>query len=151
MCFIGDGNNMANSLMVGALKMGMKFSIACPEGYHPDAELTKWVEEFGDKFEITSDVKKAAKDADVLYTDVWASRGRKEKRRFGKSRLRASRIDARSWSAPKRMRWCCIVCPAHRGEEISEDVLEAHADDIFDEAENRLHAQKAVMCKLMRD
>lgn len=57
----------------------------------------------------------------------------------------------RSWSAPKRMRWCCIVCPAHRGEEISEDVLEAHADDIFDEAENRLHAQKAVMCKLMRD
>ena len=66
MCFIGDGNNMANSLMVGALKMGMKFSIACPEGYHPDAELTKWAEEFGDKFEITSDVKKAAKDAVVL-------------------------------------------------------------------------------------
>ncbi len=151
MCFIGDGNNMANSLMVGALKTGMKFSIACPQGYTPDAQLTEWAKEYGDDFEVTTDVKKAAKDADVLYTDVWASMGQEEEKALREKAFRNYQINAEVMECAKKDAMVLHCLPAHRGEEITEDVLEAHADEVFDEAENRLHAQKAVMCKLLRD
>ncbi len=149
MCFVGDGNNMANSLMVGAIKTGMSFAIACPKGYEPDAELVKWAKANGD-FTMTDDVKEAAKDADVLYTDVWASMGQEEEKAIREKAFAGFQINAEVMSVAKKDAMVLHCLPAHRGEEITSDVFEAHADEIFEEAENRLHAQKAVMCKLMK-
>ncbi|MBR7100261.1 MAG: ornithine carbamoyltransferase [Clostridia bacterium] len=152
MCFIGDGNNMANSLMVGALKMGMSFSIACPKGYEPDAQLVVWAnsEEYAGKFTMTTSCEEAAKDADVIYTDVWASMGEEGEKEIRAKAFNGYQVneDLMKVAKPDAMVLHCL--PAHRGEEITDDVFEAHADQIFDEAENRLHAQKAVLCKLMK-
>lgn len=150
MCFIGDGNNMANSLMVGALKTGMAFSIACPDDYRPDGELLKWAEGFGDKFKITSSVMEAAEGADVLYTDVWASMGEESEKEIRNKAFAGYQINAEVMKKAKNDAMVLHCLPAHRGEEITADVFEAHADEIFDEAENRLHAQKAVLVKLMK-
>lgn len=150
MCFIGDGNNMANSLMVGALKTGMSFSIACPDDYRPDPELLKWAEGFGDKFKVTSSVTEAADGADVLYTDVWASMGEENEREIRNKAFAGYQINADAMKHAKSDAMVLHCLPAHRGEEITADVFEAHADEIFDEAENRLHAQKAVLVKLMK-
>ena len=149
MCFIGDGNNMANSLMVGAVKMGMSFSIACPKGYEPDAELMTWARENG-SFTLTQDVAEAAKDADVIYTDVWASMGQEEEKAKRERAFAGYQVNEATMAAamPDAMVLHCL--PAHRGEEITADVFETHADEIFEEAENRLHAQKAVLCKVMK-
>ena len=149
LCFIGDGNNMANSLMVGAVKTGMKFSIACPKGYEPDAALVQWAKENGE-FMMTEDVAEAAKNADVLYTDVWASMGQEEEKEKRIKAFTGFQINADIMRAAKKDAMVLHCLPAHRGEEITADVFEAHADEIFEEAENRLHAQKAVMCKLMK-
>ncbi len=148
-CFVGDGNNMANSLIVGAIKTGMSFSIACPKGYEPDAEIVKWAKENGD-FTICEDVKEAAKDADVLYTDVWASMGQEEKKALRMKAFAGYQINAEVMSVARPDAMVLHCLPAHRGEEITADVFEAHADEIFEEAENRLHAQKAVLCKLLK-
>ena len=147
--FIGDGNNMANSLIVGGIKMGMKVAIACPENYKPDAEIMKWAAENGD-FTCTSDVMEAAKDADAIYTDVWASMGQEgeaAERRKAFEGVYQVNDDIMAAAHEGCMVMHCL--PAHRGEEITESVFEAHANEIFDEAENRLHAQKAVLVKLM--
>ncbi len=149
MCFVGDGNNMANSLMVGAIKMGMSFAIACPKGYEPDAELVKWAKENGE-FLMTEDVKEAAANADVLYTDVWASMGQEEEKAIRERAFKDYQINADVMSVAQKDAMVLHCLPAHRGEEITADVFEAHANEIFEEAENRLHAQKAVMCKLMK-
>jgi ornithine carbamoyltransferase len=151
MCFVGDGNNMANSLLVGALTMGMKFTIACPKGYEIAPELVEWAKQYEGMFEMTDDVMAAAKDADVLYTDVWASMGQEEEKAVREKAFAGFQINADVMSVAKKDAMVLHCLPAHRGEEITEDVLEAHAQEIFDEAENRLHAQKAVMVKLMRD
>lgn len=149
MCFVGDGNNMANSLMVGAVKTGMSFSIACPKGYEPDGALVKWVRENG-VFTMTEDVEEAAKDADVLYTDVWASMGQEDEKAKREEAFRGFQINEQVMRAAKKDAMVLHCLPAHRGEEITADVFESHADEIFEEAENRLHAQKAVMVKLMK-
>lgn len=151
MCFVGDGNNMANSLLVGALKMGMKFTIACPKGYEIAPELVEWAKAYEGMFEMTDNVMEAAKDADILYTDVWASMGQEEERAIRAKAFEGFQINADVMSVAKKDAMVLHCLPAHRGEEITEEVLEAHAQEIFDEAENRLHAQKAVMVKLMRD
>ncbi len=149
MCYIGDGNNMCNSLIVGGVKVGMKVAVACPEGYRPDPEVMKWAAENGD-FVVTDDVFEAAKNADVIFTDVWASMGQegeaaeRQKVFAGKYQINDSLLAVAN---PGAMVQHCL--PAHRGEEITAEVFEAHADEIFDEAENRLHAQKAVMVRLM--
>lgn len=149
-CYIGDGNNMANSLTVGALKCGMSVSLACPDGYHPDEKVLAFAKEYGDKFKLTADPKEAAADADALYTDVWASMGQE-----GESAKRKAvfegiyQINSDIMSAAKSDAIVLHCLPAHREEEITEEVFEAHANEIFDEAENRLHAQKAVMVRLM--
>lgn len=148
MCFVGDGNNMANSLIVGGIKAGMEVAIACPDDYKPDAEIMAWANENG-KFTCISDVKAAAANADVLYTDVWASMGQEgeaEKRKIAFAGYQIN-DDVMAVAKPDAMVLHCL--PAHRGEEITENVLEAHPE-IFDEAENRLHAQKAVLVKLMK-
>ncbi|MCR5781293.1 MAG: ornithine carbamoyltransferase [Clostridia bacterium] len=148
LCFIGDGNNMANSLIVGGLKVGMSVSIGCPEGYHPDADIIKWAETTG-RFELTDDIYAAAKDADVMYTDVWASMGEEGEAEIRKKAFAGYQINADLMKAARPDAMVLHCLPAHRGEEITADVLEAHAEEIFEEAENRLHAQKAVMVKLM--
>lgn len=149
MAFVGDGNNMANSLIVGAIKMGMSFAIACPKGYEPDAEIMKWAKENGD-FVVTDDVKTATKDADVVYTDVWASMGQEGEKAERNKIFAPYQVNKDNLSVAKSDVMIMHCLPAHRGEEIAEDVLEEHADEIFDEAENRLHAQKAVLVKLMK-
>ncbi len=150
MAYIGDGNNMANSLIVGCLKVGMGVSIACPADYRPDPVVLEFAKGCGDRFTLTEDCAAAAKDADVIFTDVWASMGQEgeaEKRRIAFAGYQVN--DALLAAArPDCMVQHCL--PAHRGEEITAEVFEAHADEIFDEAENRLHAQKAVMVTLMK-
>ncbi len=148
MCFIGDGNNMANSLIAGGIKAGMAVSIACPNAYQPDAEIMKWAKESG-AFVCTEDIAEAAKDADVLVTDVWASMGQEGEAQLRRTAFSGYQINAQvmSYAKPDAMVLHCL--PAHRGEEITEDVFEAHAAEIFDEAENRLHAQKAVLVLTM--
>lgn len=149
MCFIGDGNNMANSLMVGAVKTGMSFAIACPEGYEPDEKLIAWAKENG-SLTMTRDVKEAAADADVIYTDVWASMGQEEEKAKREKAFAGYQVNAEVMAVAKPDAMVLHCLPAHRGEEITADVFEAHADEIFEEAENRLHAQKAVLCKVMK-
>lgn len=151
MCFIGDGNNMMNSLIVGALKTGMSISVACPEGYEPHPDVLAFAKEYGDKFSMFRTPKEAVVDADVVITDVWASMGQEgeaEKRRKAFDGYQVN-AELMSLAKPDAMVQHCL--PAHRGEEITEDVFEAHADEIFEEAENRLHAQKAVMVKCLGD
>jgi ornithine carbamoyltransferase len=123
MCFIGDGNNMANSLIVGGLKLGMTVSCACPVNYRPDPIILDFASGYGDKFILTDKPEKAAVNAEVMVTDVWASMGQEKEK------------------SEREI--------AHKGEEITYEVFEAHATEIFDEAENRLHAQKAVLVKLL--
>lgn len=148
MCFIGDGNNMANSLIVGGIKMGMSVSIACPENYKPDADIMKWASENG-SFECIPDVMKAAEGADVLYTDVWASMGQEGEAAIRKQAFAGYQINSKVMSVAKENAMVLHCLPAHREEEITAEVFEQHAKEIFDEAENRLHAQKAVLVKLM--
>ncbi len=147
-CYIGDGNNMANSLTVGCLKVGMSVSLACPEGYHPDPQILEFAKVY-DNFKLVADPKEAAADADVLYTDVWASMGQEGEAEKRKLAFKGYQIndDVMSVAKPDAMVLHCL--PAHREEEITAKVFEQHAADIFDEAENRLHAQKAVMVRLM--
>lgn len=150
LCYIGDGNNMAHSLMVGGVKAGMEVAVACPAGYEPEKSVVDFATQNG-AFTLTQDVLKAAKDADVLYTDVWASMGQE-----GEAQIRRKAFEGvyqvndavMAVAKPDCMVLHCL--PAHRGEEITEEVFEAHPE-IFDEAENRLHAQKAVLVRLMQD
>ncbi len=150
LCYIGDGNNMANSLIAGGIKTGMKVAIACPADYQPDEELMQWAAKTGD-FLCTPDIAEAAAGADVLYTDVWASMGQESEAQERKKIFKGYQIndEVLSNAAPDAMVLHCL--PAHREEEITAKVFEAHAKEIFEEAENRLHAQKAVLVKLMAE
>lgn len=151
MCFIGDGNNMANSLIVGGLKVGMNVSIACPDDYQPPKEILDFAKEYGDKFQMTNVPAEAAKDADVLITDVWASMGQEGEAEKRKKAFAGYQINDDLMAAAHEDAMVLHCLPAHREEEITEKVFEGHANEIFEEAENRLHAQKAVMVKLMAD
>ena len=150
MCYIGDGNNMANSLIVGCLKVGMHVSIACPDAYRPAPEVLEFAAAYGDKFVLTNDCKQAAKDADVIFTDVWASMGQESEAAKRRIAFAGYQVNDELLSVAHEDCMVQHCLPAHRGEEITADVFEAHADEIFDEAENRLHAQKAVMVTLMK-
>ncbi len=147
-CFIGDGNNMANSLIVGAISMGMECAIACPKDYRPDAEIMAWAKENG-TFTCSEDILACAKDADVVYTDVWASMGQEEEKAEREKIFKNYQINDEVMAAAKPDAMVLHCLPAHREEEITAKVFEAHANEIFDEAENRLHAQKAVLVKLL--
>ena len=152
MCYIGDGNNMANSLIVGGLKCGMEVAVACPEGYDPDPEVLAFAASDPTfKFSLHRNPADAAVGADAVFTDVWASMGQEgEKAEREKTFAGVYCVDDKLMSVTNPG---CLVqhcLPAHRGEEITAEVFEAHADEIFDEAENRLHAQKAVMYLLMK-
>ena len=151
LCYVGDGNNMANSLIVGGLKVGMEVAVACPEGYDPDPKVLEFAKDCGGKFTLCRDPKEAAAGADALFTDVWASMGQEDeaqKRRAVFKGIYQINDGLMAVANPGAMVQHCL--PAHRGEEITAEVFEAHAGEIFDEAENRLHAQKAVMYLLMK-
>ncbi len=149
LCFVGDGNNVANSLIVGCLKVGMEVSVACPKGYQPDAGIMAWAGETG-RFACSDDMAAMVADADVVVTDVWASMGQEEDAEKRRQAFVAYQVNAALMALAKPDAMVMHCLPAHRGEEISADILEAHAAEIFDEAENRLHAQKAVLVKLMK-
>lgn len=151
MCYIGAGNNMANSYINGGILAGMEVVIACPKEYMPDQAICDRAEKSG-RFTLTHDALEGAKDADIVVTDVWASMGEEgeaqERKRIFEGKYQIN--DAvMAVAKPDAMVLHCL--PAHREEEITTKVFEAHANEIFDEAENRLHAQKAVLVKLLSD
>lgn len=148
MCFIGDGNNMANSLIVGGLKVGMAVSVACPEGYRPADDVLEFASKY-DCFNLTDSPAEACKNADVLITDVWASMGQESEAEKRRKAFKGYQINDEIMSVAKPDAMVMHCLPAHREEEITAKVFEEHSAEIFDEAENRLHAQKAVMVKLM--
>ncbi len=150
-CFIGDGNNMANSLTVGCLKMGMNVTLACPTGYYPPDIILDFAKAYGDKFRIVNDPVTAAKDADVVYTDVWASMGMEDEVEARRSAFKGYQVNDEVMAVAKPDAIVLHCLPAHKEEEITEKIFEAHAGEIFEEAENRLHAQKAVMVLVMGD
>ena len=151
LCFIGDGNNMANSLTVGGLKTGMSVAVATPANHQPDEAVLSFAKSYPDQFLWTEDPLEAAADADVIFTDVWASMGKEgeaeERRKQFEGKYQVNRA-VMAVAKPDAMVQHCL--PAHREEEITTEIFERHAQEIFDEAENRLHAQKAVMLTLMR-
>ena len=148
--YIGDGNNMTNSLIVGCLKTGMQIAVACPEGYRPDPAVLAFAEG-NPNFLLTDDPMEAAANADVVYTDTWASMGQEAEKEARIKAFAGYQVNDKLMEAAKPGAMVQHCLPAYRGQEITEEVFEAHADELFEEAENRLHAQKAVMVKLMAD
>ncbi len=153
MAYIGDGNNMTHSLMYACAKVGINFASASPKGYEPKLEIIDNAKidaaRSGSTVEILNDPYEAAKDADILYTDVWASMGQEAEHDARVKIFKDYQINKDLLSVADKRAIVMHCLPAHRGEEIAEDVLEANADVIFDEAENRLHTQKAIMALLM--
>ncbi|MDD2217888.1 MAG: ornithine carbamoyltransferase [Eubacteriales bacterium] len=148
LAYIGDGNNMANSLIVGAIKTGMSIAVACPNGWLPDAELIEWAHNNG-TLTITENILEATKDADVVCTDVWTSMGQEGESEGRKRAFHDYQINDNVMAVAKDDAIVLHCLPAHREEEITAKVFEEHAKEIFDEAENRLHAQKAILVKLL--
>lgn len=149
-CYIGDGNNMANSIIAGGLICGMDVSVACPDAYRPDPIILDFAaKQTGVKFELTNNPKQAAKDADVIFTDVWSSMGMESEAQKRMIAFQGYQVNDEIMALANTGCMVQHCLPAHRGEEITGEVFEAHANEIFDEAENRLHAQKAVMYLLM--
>ena len=151
LCFIGDGNNMMNSIIVGGLKAGLDISVACPGGqYDPAKEVLEWAYDC-DKFSSHTDPREAVKGADVVVTDVWSSMGHEGQESERAKAFAGYQINDDLMNLADGDAIVLHCLPAHRGEEITAEVFERHANVIFEEAENRLHAQKAVMAKLMAD
>lgn len=150
LCYIGDGNNMANSLIVGCIKTGMKIAVACPQDYMPDEEIVKWGLTHG-QLKITTNVREAAQNADVLYTDVWSSMGKESEAKERRAVFSGYQINDEVMSYAKDDAIVLHCLPAHKEEEITKKVFEEHSKEIFEQSENRLHVQKAIMVKLMAD
>ena len=150
MCYIGDGNNMANSLIVGGLKVGMNVAVATPDGYKPDGEVLEFTKGYADKFALETDPFMAASGADIVITDTWTSMGEEAEKEERMKVFKDYQVNKQLLAAANAGAMVQHCLPAYRGQEITEEVFEEHADEIFNEAENRLHAQKAVMVKLMK-
>ena len=155
LAFIGDGNNMAHSLMYACAKLGIDFAIAMPKGYEPNKTVVKNAKQdakaSGATITLTNDIWKAAKDADVLCTDVWTSMGEESEREQRFKDFAGYQINSELLEAANKRAIVLHCLPAHRGEEITDEVFEKNSEVIFDEAENRLHTQKAIMALLMGD
>lgn len=148
--YIGDGNNVANSLIEAASMTGMQITIACPKGYEPDKTILKKAVSEGTNARIINDPKKAVKGADVLYTDVWVSMGQEKEAAKRKKVFKAYQINKTLLSLAKPDAIVMHCLPAHKGEEITADVFESPQSVVFQQAENRLHAQKALLEMLIR-
>lgn len=155
MAYVGDGNNMTNSYMYGAAKVGINFVAATPDGYKPDKEVTKNAIEdaklTGAAIELVSDPVVAVKDADIVVTDTWASMGQEEEHDMRKKIFAPYQVNHELLAHADKRAIVMHCLPAYRGEEITDEVFEANANVIFDEAENRLHTQKAIMALTMGD
>lgn len=153
LAYIGDGNNMAHSLMFGGAKMGLHVVIAAPEGYKPNPEIVALAQQDaknnGGYVEVITDPSEAARNADVLYTDVWASMGQEEETNVRKTAFKEYQINSDLLRLANQSAIVLHCLPAHRGEEITDDVIEGIQSVVFDEAENRLHAQKAIMALII--
>ena len=151
--YIGDGNNMANSIMYGCGKMGLDCAIGCPEGYEPDASVTENAKDdfkkSGASLVITSDPVEAIKNADIVYTDTWVSMGQESEKAERQKLFMPYQVDSKLFKNAKSDAIFMHCLPAYRGFEVTEDVIDGPNSVIFDEAENRLHAQKAIMATLM--
>jgi ornithine carbamoyltransferase len=147
--WVGDGNNMANTWIEAAAIFGFRLRLACPKGYEPDAAVLAWAQERGARLLLTTDPKEAVTGADVLNTDVWASMGQEAEQQERERAFAGYRLDSEllSLARPDCLVLHCL--PAHRGEEITDEVIEGPNSVVFDEAENRLHVQKAIMAMLM--
>ena len=154
MAYIGDGNNVAHSLIEGAALMGMKIRIATPGGYEPDKAIVEragiLAKETGANIEILQEPVEAVKDADVVYTDVWTSMGQEKEEEDRREIFRRYQINRELMNRAKEDAIIMHCLPAHRGEEITEEMMESPRSVIFDQAENRLHMQKALLEMLMR-
>jgi ornithine carbamoyltransferase len=153
LAYVGDGNNMAHSLLYGGAQFGMHVSVAHPKGYAPDpAVVTRARElaaETGGSVLITEDVSLGVADADAIYADTWASMGQEDERKQRLERFKGYEVDADLMAQAKPDAIFLHCLPAHRGEEVTAEVIDGPQSVVFDEAENRLHAQKAVMVRLM--
>ena len=147
--WVGDGNNVCNSMILGCAMVGMEIAVACPDGYEPDDDIVSMAREMGGKVEILRDPIEASTDADVLYTDVWISMGDEEERDKRLSDLADYQINSNLLDVAKNDVIVMHCLPAHRGEEISAEVMDGTHSVVFDQAENRLHAQKALILKLI--
>lgn len=153
LAFIGDGNNVAHSLLNGCSKTGMDITIACPKGYEPDKDIVAGAmanaKYFNSKVEILNDPKEAVKNADVIYTDVWASMGQEKEAAERKKIFMNYQINQELVKLAKDDYLFLHCLPAHRGDEVVNEVIDSANSVVFDEAENRLHVQKAIMALLL--
>ena len=151
--YVGDGNNVCNSLMIGAAKVGARISVATPPGYEPAEDVMELVDRcisgFADTVKVTNDAREAVAGADVVYTDVWVSMGQDEERVKRVAEFDGYQVNAKLMRAAKRDALFMHCLPAHRGEEVSADVIDGANSVVFDQAENRLHAQKALLVALI--
>ncbi len=147
--WIGDGNNVCNSAILGCAIVGMDIVVACPEGYEPDEDIVAQAKAMGGNVTITNNPAEAAKDADVFYTDVWISMGDEDEREKRMHDLANYQINSELVALAKHDAIVMHCLPAHRGEEITAEVLDGPHSVVFEQAENRMHAQKALMLKLM--
>ena len=148
--WIGDGNNVCNSALLGSAIMGMDFTIACPKGYEPKPEFLEQAKALGGKYTITDDPKVAAKDADIIYTDVWVSMGDEVEQEKRLKDFKSFQVNSELLGIAKPDVMVMHCLPARRGFEITDEVMDGPCSSIFEEAENRLHAQKALILKLMK-
>lgn len=153
MAYVGDGNNVCNSLMLGCAMVGMDLSCGCPKGYEPDPGVLKKAKAIakknGCKLKVVESPREAAKDADVVYTDVWVSMGQEEEQKLREKIFKPYQVNDDLMSVAHKKAIVMHCLPAHRGMEITDEVIDSPASVVMDQAENRLHAQKAIMVALM--
>ncbi|MGE5580759.1 MAG: ornithine carbamoyltransferase [Bacillota bacterium] len=153
LAFVGDGNNVAHSLMFGGAKMGMEVRVVCAPGYEPDKEITRLATEdaahHGGKIVVTNDADSGLRDIDIVYTDVWTSMGQEKEREVRLAKLAPYQVNAVMMQKTGKDTVFMHCLPAHRGEEVTAEVADSPRSVIFDEAENRLHAQKALLALVM--
>jgi len=154
LCFVGDGNNVAHSLMFAGARLGVHVTVACPTGYEPDSEAVRQASEdaraTGARIEVTHDPNEGVKNADIVYTDVWASMGQEAEAEDRKQIFRPYQVNSSLMARAKSDAIFMHCLPAHRGEEVTDDIIDAPSSAVFQEAENRLHVQKAIMYQLMK-
>ncbi len=153
LAYVGDGNNVAHSLIDGCSKVGMNIVLACPKGYEPDSKVVaqgkKEARKNGSEVRVTDDPKEAVKGADIIYTDVWASMGKEKEHGERVKILKPYQVNSKLVKGAKEDYIFMHCLPAHRGEEVTDEVADSKNSVIFDQAENRLHTQKALMALIM--
>jgi ornithine carbamoyltransferase len=153
LAYVGDGNNVAHSLLYGCSKVGMNISLACPKGYEPKQEVVSKAEEEGKKsgckVEVGNDPREAVREADIIYTDVWASMGKEKEYEKRAKIFKPYQVNVKLIKEAKRDFIFMHCLPAHRGEEVTDEVADSKNSVIFDQAENRLHTQKALLALIM--